>query len=154
METTNIKRAVGAIIFSIETNRILFQLRSENRRGQNLWGFFGGNLDGDERPVDALKREITEEVGFLPNHEKIYPIHRMMSNNDNFEYFTYLLSTTEEFIPDLNGESAGYAWVGYENSPSPLHPGAKVVLYNPQIMAKISTIVKSLENVDFANGSI
>ena len=143
------KRAVGALILSIETSRLLFQLRSTNKRGQQFWGFFGGSLEGNELPIIGLEREILEEIGFLPNYKKIYPIHRMINNNDSFEYFTYLMSIDSEFIPNLNGESSGYAWVDYENSPSPLHPGAKVVLYSPQIIGKIKTIITSLEHIEF-----
>jgi len=43
--------------------RILFQLRDEKGRNPNKWGLFGGGIKSGEKPIDALIREIKEELG-------------------------------------------------------------------------------------------
>lgn len=138
-------QASGCILLSVETKRICLQLRSPDRKNKNLWGFWGGGAENDELPVQTIERELVEEIGMLPEIIKFYPIHKMMSNDESFEYHTFLATTPKEFTPTINDESAGYAWVDYNRYPTPLHPGAKLVLQNPRIMSKITTIVNQLD---------
>ena len=133
--------ARGCIFLSLDTKRILLQLRRPDRRNKNYWGFWGGSTEGNEQPIETINREITEELGFLPDIMKYYPLHRMVSNDHSFEYNTFLVTVDDEFVPNTNDESEGYAWVNYDRYPSPLHPGAKVVLHNPRILSKIKVVV-------------
>lgn len=134
-------QASGCILLSLDTKRILLQLRRPDRRQKNYWGFWGGGCENGEAPVDTIKRELTEELGFLPTIKKFYPIHKMTSDNEKFEYNTFLATVDNEFVPIINQESEGYAWVNWDRYPVPLHPGAKLVLQNPRIVSKIKTIV-------------
>jgi|TARA_R110000851_G_scaffold214484_1_gene367184 8-oxo-dGTP pyrophosphatase MutT (NUDIX family) len=137
-------KARGCILLSEDTKRILLQLRSPDRRNKNYWGFWGGGAEGNETPVQTIERELSEEIGFIPDITKFHPLHRMVSNDESFEYNTFLATVPSEFIPQLNHESEGYAWVNYDRYPVPLHPGVKLVLQNPRIMSKIKTIVDQL----------
>ena len=139
--------ASGCIILCESTQRILLQLRSPDRRNKNYWGFWGGGCEGTETPVETIERELMEEIGFLPEIKKFYPLHKMVSNDDTFEYDTFLATVAEEFIPVLNSESEGYAWVQYDRHPIPLHPGAKLVLQNPKILSKVRTIVEQFVDI-------
>lgn len=140
-----ITRASGCILLSEDTKRILLQLRKPDRKNKNYWGFWGGAQEGNELPVQTIERELTEELGRLPDITKFYPIHKMVSNDNSFEYDTFLATVPTEFTPEINGESEGYAWVNYDRYPSPLHPGARLVLENPRIMSKIRTIVDQID---------
>lgn len=51
---------VGAII--IQDGKILCCQRGEDRALANLWEFPGGKIEEDESKVDALKRELKEEL--------------------------------------------------------------------------------------------
>lgn len=51
----------GAILRNKE-GKILFQLRDENGRNPNKWGIFGGGIKKGETPINALIREIKEEL--------------------------------------------------------------------------------------------
>ena len=68
------KEALGAMIVSASTRRMLLQLRSRNK----IWGFFGGKKKVNETNIDALKREIMEETGITATDHKVVPI--------NFQY--------------------------------------------------------------------
>jgi len=138
-------KASGCILLSEKTGRMLLQLRKPDRKNKNYWGFWGGGCEADELPVQTIERELQEELGFLPEITKFYPIHKMVSNDQSFEYDTFLATTPDEFVPQINGESEGYAWVNYDRYPVPLHPGAKLVLQNPRIMSKITTIVDQVK---------
>jgi len=137
-------RASGCILLSENTKRILLQLRKPDRKNKNYWGFWGGTQEGQELPVQTIERELEEELGFLPDITKFIPIHKMVSNDESFEYDTFLATVPQEFTPNINGESEGYAWVNYDRYPVPLHPGAKIVLQNPRIISKIKTVVDQL----------
>jgi 8-oxo-dGTP pyrophosphatase MutT (NUDIX family) len=137
-------QASGCILLSEDTKRILLQLRSPDRKNRNYWGFWGGGASVGETPIQTINRELIEELGLLPDITKYYPLHNMTSNDESFEYITFLATVPNEFVPIINDESQGYAWVNYDKYPTPLHPGAKLVLQNPRIISKIKTIVSQL----------
>ena len=57
------REAVKAVIHS--NGKILLQLRDKkpNIFYPGVWGLFGGSVDNGEKPIDALKRELLEEIG-------------------------------------------------------------------------------------------
>ena len=62
--TKDINHTVKAVIYS--KDKILLQLRDQkpNIFYPGVWGLFGGGMDDGEKPIDALKRELLEEIGF------------------------------------------------------------------------------------------
>ncbi|WP_088011247.1 8-oxo-dGTP diphosphatase MutT [Gottfriedia acidiceleris] len=55
-------KVVGAVIRNNQ-NQILCALRSPEMSMANYWEFPGGKIEKDERPEEALVREIREEIG-------------------------------------------------------------------------------------------
>lgn len=128
----------GGIVLARETKRFLFLLRNK----EQVWGFVGGQKEPtDSTPYETLMREITEELGFTPVIEKTVPLELYTSNDCNFYYHTYVLIIKEEFIPKLNQEHIGYAWVNHENWPKPLHQAVKTSLNNRTNKTKLETIL-------------
>lgn len=132
--------ASGCIFIAQNTKRILMQQRSNDVKYPGTWAFFGGKSEGDERPVETLLREIQEEIGALPAYEKVIPVSSFTSNDKKFVYHTFAVIVKKEFIPDLNSESSGYAWVDISNTPQPLHPGVLSQINNKFFLKKIKTI--------------
>ena len=132
--------ASGCIFLALDTGRVLLQQRSGNSSHPRTWGFFGGKAEKGESPFDALTRELEEEIGFIPDVQKIHPLHKFTSPDKRFEYHSYCVTVYEEFVPQLNNESDGYCWVKMGNWPRPLHPGVKAQLYNKSFIKKIKTI--------------
>ena len=132
--------ASGCIFLSSQTGRILLQLRSTNVTHSKTWGFFGGKSEEHERPIETLRREIKEEIGMMPAIVKTIPISKFTSGNGRFIYNSFVVIVKEEFIPVLNGESDGYAWVDIGKWPKPLHPGAKIQCKSRDFLKKIKTI--------------
>jgi len=127
----------GALIYSIKTKRYLFLLRNQKRHAGS-WGLVGGGVEPGESPVDALHREIAEEIGTI-EVKKIIPLEKFTADNTNFEYHTYLLVVDQEFVPQLNNEHRGYAWTGIKDCPRPLHPGVWRTFSFKSIIDKIAT---------------
>ena len=64
----------------------------------------------------------------IPSVEKIYPLGSFTSPDKKFVYTSFVVTVYQEFIPILNNESDGYAWVKLGNWPRPLHHGVKAQL--------------------------
>jgi len=135
--------ASGCIFLALDTGRVCLQLRSDSSTYSGTWSFWGGKQEKDETPIQTLLRELHEEIGILPEVEKVYPLHKYISRDKNFEYNAYVVTVYEEFIPQLNSESNGYTWVNVGTYPRPLHRGAKVVLLNKKMKEKLKTILKN-----------
>jgi len=135
----------GGIFLAKETRRFLFLLRTQGKTA-GTWGLVGGKKEPtDITAVDALKREITEEVGKTPTIKKIVPLELFTSNDQNFQYNTYVLLVDKEFIPTLNEEHSGYAWCTYDEWPKPLHQGVKNSLNNKSIKAKLEILLELID---------
>lgn len=131
----------GGLFLSEDTKRFLFLLRTQGKTA-GTWGLVGGKKEpNDATLVDALKREIEEEIGFVPKIKKIIPLELFVSNDQHFQYNTYVLLTDKEFIPKLNEEHSGYAWCNYDAWPKPLHQGVKNSFANKIIRAKLELLL-------------
>lgn len=131
----------GGLFLAKDTGRFLLLLRSQGKTA-GTWGLVGGKKEpSDGTPADALKREIAEEIGRTPPIEKIIPLELFVSNDQHFQYNTYVLLVDNEFIPKLNEEHHGYAWCDYDQWPKPLHQGVKNSFANKIIRAKIELLL-------------
>ena len=100
----------GGLFLAKDTKRFLFLLRTQGKTA-GTWGLVGGKKEPTDRTAyDALKREISEEVGKTPVIKKIVPLELFTSNDQQFQYNTYVLVVEKEFIPTLNEEHSGYSW--------------------------------------------
>lgn len=133
----------GALIYAKATNRFLFLHRTRGKNG-NLWGLVGGTNEKTESPWDGLQREILEEIGKIDIIKKI-PLETFVSNDNHFLFHTYLCIVCEEFLPQLNEEHDGYAWVAFKYWPKPLHPGLRNTLNTKINQAKLETVIKLLK---------
>jgi hypothetical protein len=141
IDTVNQIVCSGGLFLARDTKRFLMLLRSQGKTS-GTWGLVGGKKEpGDQTPVDALKREIVEEVGTTPKIKKIVPLELFTSNDQNFYYNTYVLIVDKEFIPTLNKEHQGYAWVDFNNWPKPLHQAVKNSLGNKTIKTKLEVLL-------------
>ena len=131
----------GGIFLAKDTRRFLFLLRTQGKTA-GTWGLVGGKKEpSDNTAYDALTREIEEEVGKTPTIKKIIPLELFVSNDQHFQYNTYVLLVDREFTPILNEEHSGYAWCDYENYPKPLHQGVKNSFTNKIIRAKLELLL-------------
>lgn len=115
------ERAAGCIFIAKDTGRILLAHRSGKVDFEpDTWGTWGGKIDLDETPKDAVVREVEEETGYT-DVSKIQPLH--VYRDGQFEYHNFLIIVPFEFTPQLNWENQGSKWVTYGDWPEPLHFG-------------------------------
>jgi 8-oxo-dGTP pyrophosphatase MutT (NUDIX family) len=131
----------GGVFLAKDTRRFLLLLRNQGKTA-GTWGLVGGKKEPEDITlIDSLTREIQEEVGKTPPIKKIVPLELFTSNDQNFQYNTYVLLIDREFIPVLNEEHVGYAWCSFDNWPKPLHQGLKNSFNNKTIRAKLEVIL-------------
>jgi len=136
---SSVKNNVGALIYSKKTHRYLFLLRN-GKRFAGVWGLAGGKMEKGEIATQALYREIEEELSVDLSTEKIIPIETFTSEDDSFQYHTFLITVEDEFVPVLNHEHRGFCWVGIEDYPRPLHPGIWRTFKFATVISKIKTL--------------
>jgi ADP-ribose pyrophosphatase YjhB (NUDIX family) len=137
----------GALFYTLDTNRFLFLHRAQGKR-KDVWGLVGGTNEGIETPWEGLKREITEELGFLPEIRKILPLESFISSDSKFFFHTYLCVVKEEFVPKLNKEHNGYAWCSFTKWPKPLHHGLRNTLQSKINLNKLETVFQTINLLD------
>jgi hypothetical protein len=62
-------------------------------------------------------------MGSMPDYIKLMPIEKFTSADGKFVYHTFFCSIKSEFVPVLNDEHMGWAWISAGNWPRPMHPG-------------------------------
>mgnify|MGYP003644087053 FL=1 len=131
--------ASGCLFYAKSTKRFLFLNRQQKQKG--TWGMVGGSTHDTESPWQGLQREIVEEIGFQPTISKTIPLELFVSKDTRFKFHTFVCVVDQEFVPKLNVEHSGYAWVSVNLWPLPLHQGVKKTLQNKQIETKLQTIL-------------
>lgn len=117
--SSNMTQAAGVFFYSKSTRRYLYLLRADIKNP--TWSIPGGGINKDETLFEGIERECDEEMKFNISECKIIPIQKFVNNN--FSYHTFFCEVDNEFIPVLNDEHVGYAWVKEGQYPKPLHPG-------------------------------
>ena len=133
----------GCLFYSLATKRYLFLLRNRSKYS-GTWGLPGGKIEEGESIVDGLYREIDEEMGSVPTFHKTIPIETFTSDDYYFNYHTFLVTVSDEFIPQLNEEHRGYAWVDIADHPKPLHPGVWNTFKFEVVLEKLKTLEATL----------
>ncbi|MDA9374121.1 NUDIX hydrolase [bacterium] len=139
-------KAAGGCIVAKDTKRILLQQRSSKSSYPRHWGFWGGKVEPNENVSQALLRELREELELDIERkvEKIYPLDQYHSRDKTFSYYTFIIVVDTEFLPKLNTESGGYAWIDSEHFPKPMHPGTRDTLFKKKKLKQIKSIILSL----------
>jgi 8-oxo-dGTP pyrophosphatase MutT (NUDIX family) len=144
MSKHKINNSVGTLIYSIKTKRYLFLLR-DGVKFSGTWGLVGGKIEKNESAIEALHREMREELGGIILDPKIIPIEKFTSPDHAFTYHTFVIPVDDEFVPELNSEHRGYCWVKLTDLPKPLHPGFWKTINFDSVLNKLSVLESILE---------
>jgi len=131
-----INQSAGIFFHSKSTQRYLYLLRNENKNP--TWSIPGGKIEKNETLLVGLKRECTEEIQYWDDEFKLVPVQKFVNNT--FAYHTFFCEIENEFVPILNDEHCGYAWVGNDRYPKPLHPGLFSTINIDNVVEKLKAL--------------
>ena len=131
--------SAGVFFYCNKTYRYLYLLRTDSKNPGN-WGIPGGKIEDDETLFEGIARECQEELGSFPNKAKLVRIQKFI--NHTFTYHTFFCEIDDEFVPILNDEHCGYAWVGDNQYPKPLHPGLFSTVNFDVVQEKLKALTK------------
>ena len=147
MENRNLNEKIicsGALIYARSTQRFLL-LQKAHGKHAGTWGLVGGTNLQNENPWQGLQREITEEIGSIPNITKTIPLETFVSNDTVFNFHTYLCVVENEFVPVLSDEHSGWAWSTMDATPKPLHQGLRNSFTNKTVKTKLQTVFNVMD---------
>ena len=136
-------KAVGVWYRSQDTGRYLYLLR-QDQKNPGTWGLPGGKVEPGETLLGGMERECTEELGVFPDYLRLIPLEKFTSNDGSFEYHTWVCVIQQEFVPRLNHEHLGYAWIDAGTFPRPMHPGLWATVNIEAIQEKIAQLEHKL----------
>lgn len=138
----SLKQGAGVLFISKDTKRMCLSLRSPYKTHGMHWSLWGGMIEENETPKECLLREFKEEIGFVPDINRLYPFDIYISKDRSFKYYTFICVVEKEFIPLLNRENCGYCWIDYGCWPRPMHRGAYKSLCTNRAQEKLNLILE------------
>jgi 8-oxo-dGTP pyrophosphatase MutT (NUDIX family) len=136
-------KAVGVWFRSVATSRYLYLLRNDSKNPET-WGLPGGKVEAGETLLGAMERECIEELGHMPEYHRLVPLEKFTSADGVFEYHTWICVVSQEFVPTLNHEHLGWAWIDQGTWPRPMHPGLWNTVNLEAVQHKIHTVERYL----------
>ncbi len=132
-------KAVGVWFLAKETGRYLYLLRNDPKH-PGTWGLPGGKVEPGETLLGGMERECVEELGHFPQYRRLVPLEKFTSADSVFEYHTWVCVLDSEFIPVLNNEHIGYAWITAGTWPRPMHPGLWNTVNIDSVQSKLAVV--------------
>lgn len=140
--------AVGVWFYATSTRRYLYLMRNDPKH-QNCWGLAGGKSEINETLIDTIHRECKEELGLDFFNAKFIPIEHFTSLDGIFVYHTFFCQVNLEFVPSLDDEHFGYAWIDAGHWPKPLHPGLWSSVNLDEVREKMKLLEQDLQSTNY-----
>ena len=143
MESSSVN-AVGVWFYAVDTGRYLYLMRNDPKHPDS-WGLPGGKINRGETLIQAIERECSEELGCMPDYIRLVPLEKFTTVDAGFAYHTFFCSVATEFVPELNDEHQGWAWIASGVWPKPMHPGLWSTVNFDAVQNKIRTVEQQFQ---------
>lgn len=127
-------RRVSILVPYNSNKEILLQHRTKDApHFPDFWGFFGGDIDGDETPEKTGIREAKEELGIYIKELKLFKRYEIEEEQGTYERNVFLIpiSLSVEQLRSQQKEGAGLAFYQIEKTVElKFNPKNRVILKN------------------------
>ena len=110
-----------------QDNRIVLCLRKNTKYRPGYWALPVGHVEADENTIDALRRELFEELGIQMLDGEM--LTTLFDNEQNIQHTVYRVTEwrgeIENREPDL---CAQVTWCSLDELPFPLAPATETIL--------------------------
>lgn len=119
--------SAGCLFFCPEDETVLLIRRSQQMSSPGTWDIPGGQAkDKDKNPEETAAREVTEEIGSIPENKKLIGKHHIdNSGTEHADYivFIYAINKSEKgsWKIKLDKESDAKKWFKYNELPEETH---------------------------------
>ena len=133
---------VAAAVIRRGDGAVLLGLRPSNVDEGDLWEFPGGKVEGRERQIDGLARELREELGI--DIERATPLIRLTHQYPDKKIDLEVLEVAEWFGEPVGREGQKICWVDPRELPSFQFPVANVPVTTALGLPKIALVTPQL----------
>ena len=133
---------IEAIIFRKKKNNYEFLLLKRTTERGGFWQPVTGGIEGDETKLEAIRREVEEEIGVKNIKKTIDNVYSFILEGNNKEEFVFgvEIDSNEEIILDKNVclEHEEFRWCSFKEALNLLKwPG------NKEGLIKLNSIIKN-----------
>lgn len=115
MTNNSEKISVGWFLYNPESKIVLLHKRDDKTpESPNKWDYFGGSGEEGETPIQALVRELGEELSISVEQDKIKPLRDFLIK-DWHKYIFYILSNHKKEQMTLR-EGADFDWFSFDDA--------------------------------------
>lgn len=121
--------AAGVICVSPRGRILLLHRSPEEKNFAGHWGWPGGGVDAGETPEEGARRELHEEVGYVPGSTAPFVLVGRKRTPTGMVFTTFAHPVSHEFVPSVKpDEHTGYTWADLRMLPRPMHPAVEGLL--------------------------
>lgn len=122
-------RNIAIYVLINSKKEILLQYRDKNAPTfPHYWSFFGGGIEKDEKPIQAVKREAIEEVNYLLKKPKLIYVQAFRDKYQFGKKYVFI----EKYQPSQKiklKEGEDFGWYGFSKIKSlKMIPHDKILL--------------------------
>ncbi len=118
--------------YNLKTNQIeyLFNQRPLGKHYENYWEFAGGKVEANETNIQALYRELEEELGVKIDINTVKYLTSITHDYEHasVELYFYAVNSWEGEPQCLEGQNL--MWCSIENYPKPILPSLEYLIPN------------------------
>ena len=102
-------RDVSLFILYTSSGHILLQHRTDDAfRLPGYWAFFGGGIEQGENPMEALKREIREELSYEVQGPKFFLAQKVRDEENDITKYVFVEQYQDQPLQLGEGQAMGW----------------------------------------------